>query len=254
MNLLVVFFDPPLWDNVVVQYFKLCKIPTATTQHGVMLKYRNDFKLDFCAPEFSSFVSDYFLIWNTFTKKQAIMAGIPNEKLIVCGISRCLFKKTLNNNINNNRFGVILDGKFTKENNWKMVLLAEDLAQLLKSSFVLRIHPSDDQSDYSEYIKSSYCLGFSNETDIEEYVSSVDFSIVCNSTALFEFVFYRHRFLRVKPIDGDLDKYTDSKIINIDSASMGLKILNNYQFERLIEFSNIDEIALSYKKFFNNFI
>lgn len=129
-KLLVVLYDTYSIDNYFVQFFASKGIKTATLQHGVMLAPRKGLEnnIDFAGLEFKNFVSDYFLVWNQFTKNEAIKAGLDEDKIKVLGIAKCLNSQSMEFG-SKKVFGIILDGEYEKENNSIMIDIANIFAE-----------------------------------------------------------------------------------------------------------------------------
>lgn len=246
-----VFYDLGMMSNLTQQYYNIRKIPTITMQHGVALRFRNPNNLDFAAPEFESMVSLHYLVWNKFTYKQAISYGISPKNLHICGIARCLGNKPIIKENNIGIFGVVLDGRNTVANNNKMLYIANDIAIHTGLKYIIRLHPEDKSLRYSEDLKKGFCIGFSQRTSILDYIDTVDFSLVCNSTAIMEFSYFCHLFYRVLPVEISLDKYLDTNLPSICSYDDYRKLdSNNLMKIYREEFSDINDIKEQYKKVF----
>lgn len=208
-RLALVYYDAPVHLNYLIQYMKGMGCKTATLQHGVMLAKREKAcdNLDFCGIEFGSFVSDYFLAWNDFTKNEAIKSGINKSQILVLGCAKCLGYPQLHSH-GYKTIGVILDGKNEEENNLPMIKIVERFVSTHDFKYILRFHPADDITAYDNIrtkSKSSVC---GRKTSLYDFLTSVTFCVVANSTVLFELEYYHVPFVRYS--SGNIkDKYKD---------------------------------------------
>lgn len=214
VRMIVVRYDAFYLDNFIVQFARNNKIVSATLQHGVMVARRESLshRVDFSGLEFKFFTSDYFLAWNTFTKREAVKNGVDEEKVCVLGNAKCLSVKAFPYS-NTGVFGVILDGKDTSENNEKMVNVANSISKKINMKYRLRYHPAFRGDEYkcitNEYaIVDDICI-----SSIEEFLKEHEFCIVSNSTLLFEIPYYGRMYYRFS------EKKTDDKYIDLDEPS-----------------------------------
>lgn len=262
-KLLLVMNDSLPSGNFIVQFFKNRTVKTATLQHGVVLAPRQGVdNVDFVGLELLNSNSDYFLAWNNFTKNEALKAGMPENKIKVLGIIRCIhLEGKIKKKENLNVFGVVLDGEFTEENNLKLIKIALELSNKLNMRFILRFHPQMDIHKYDHLLAETDRFGgysSNNKDDIFKYMEQVAFSIVANSTAYIEMVFNGHITYRYQN-NSSLCKY---KEVALGGFTTLLELLQKVENKNLsiIEqeiiyklLVSIDNIKESYSKFFSNF-
>lgn len=247
-NLSVVLYDANIFDNYISQYFKFHGIKTATLQHGVMLAPRKGLEnnIDFCGIEFKSSVCDYFLAWNEFTRKEAIKAGLNSEKIFVCGVGKCIGNKSIKR-VRNHKFGVILDGFFEEENNYPLICIANQFANMIGYKYIARLHPAFKGSEYDRIIDPQLGIVCDKKITLHKYLESVEFCLVANSTVLFELEYYNFPFYRFASKDIK-DKYVDYECCNFTNVSELHKMyaVRGLVNERVCEINN-------YVNFFKRF-
>ncbi|MCR5696572.1 MAG: hypothetical protein K6G73_06315 [Marinilabiliaceae bacterium] len=246
INLCVVRYDACSDHNFISQLFSTHNITTATLQHGIMLAPRKGLEdnLDFNGTEFRLFVSDYFLVWNDFTKREAIKAGIPEEKIKTLGVVKCIGMPPIEAK-GKRAIGVILDGEFEKENNPPMLRLVKDFCRDFGYKYILRYHPNFNGSEYDSLldINGSVC---SKSTNLADYLRDIEFCVVANSTVLFELEYYGIPFMNYSSgsIKDKYKDYTSHKFSNYEEMKQsfnGLKTALN---------SHNTDYAKLYKDFF----
>lgn len=258
LSLIVVNYDSFFLDNFSVQYFQHKGIKTATLQHGVIVTKREGLEnnIDFCGTEFKNSIADYFLVWNQFTKKQAIMSGIKEIKIVVAGPIKCIkINKIMKERPEKRILGILLDGKFTEENNPNMIKIANQFCSQYNYKFILRYHPAYKGNEYDSIINHSFYIGNSSD-DLNEFANQVDYILISNSTAYIELLYMNSKIIHFKcnPIT---DKYRDLNIPSFSNASELYGFIKNKRYdndnikENLI---SVIDIESSYKKFFLKFI
>lgn len=243
-KLCVVFYDAESIQNFISQYMKLHGISTATLQHGIMLSPRPGVhdNIDFSGIEFKSFVSDYFLAWNEFTKNEAVKTGIAPERINVVGVAKCIGKDIIKSK-KTNVIGLILDGRFEDENNIPMIKLTTKYASENGYEVIMRYHPYYNGDEFSEYCNETVVVSPKKST-LEEFLNDVTFCVLANSTVLFELEYYNVPFIRFS-MGNEKDKFKDycsnpfsdyegiTKCVqsmkdNIASPNMKVETFNNY--------------------------
>lgn len=225
------FYDAEPFQNLFSQYAKLQGCKSATLQHGIMLAPRASVvnNIDFSGIEFYSFVSDYFLVWNEFTKLEAIKAGINEDRIQVLGISKCIAKPQLKNNRDSNLIGVFLDGEFEKHNNIPLITITQEWARQKSMRCVFRYHPNFNGDEYASIIDTSISEVCPKEVSLPEFVENSLFCVLANSTVLFELEYYCIPFLRYSSNDL-LDKFKDYSSLCFTSLfefDLAVKVLKN---------------------------
>jgi len=224
---IIVFCDIFPTDNICVQYFQHKGIMTMTLQHAAFTAaLKEPTNINDAGIELTYSISDYFLGWNQFTKEQAISCGMKEERFRVVGIPQFInYASELSKENQNNCFGVILGVKEYDDINRSVVKIANEIAEKYCLKYYLKYHPNFKGNEYSD-ITNEYCLGNFTSRDINEYVRSVDFSVLSVTSMIVELVYLEHTIYRFK-IEPDKDKFSEINVFN---------------------FSNLKEFAEIYKK------
>ena len=258
-KLAVIFNDADTIGNYVCQYCKNRAIETASLQHGVILAPHPDIaNIDFAGIELCNSISDHFLVWNNFTKYQALKAGKREENIEVCGIIRCMDVRPEVNKNNKKKFGVVLDGRYTAELNLLLVTIANKVAKDMNMKYYLKYHPSDSPHLYDHITDNDYYIGAYDKTKtIKQYAGDVDFSLIANSTVYMELVFLKHTCYRLCSDKSSLDKYKDVGIMNFSSAEHVVSLIKKGKgnsAELYDQLCTIEDVRSSYKSFFERYL
>lgn len=187
---LIVYFDARSFDNIIVQYFKLNNIPTATLQHGHFVATPGNINISGIA--FEGFISDKFLMWGEYSKNEAIKSGIDPKQIKTVGCPKYIgYSRKLNRN-QMNLFGVVLDGQGNEfaGTNIEMIEIANIFAKQKNMKYVIKPHPVSDMSAFMDYIDKEYLFRITPKDEtVVEYAESVDFSIVMGSSVYSELLY-----------------------------------------------------------------
>lgn len=196
-KLAMVFYDAPIQFNFMMQFMRLHGCLTATMQHCVLLSRREEFSdiRDYRGIELGSFVSDYLLAWNDFTRQEALKMGIDNSRIIVLGNAKCMGMPAIKAQ-GVNVIGVILDGECNEECNIPMITAAQRYAEENGFKCVLRFHPGDDTSVYNSVINSKLTTICPNNVNLSDFFSSLSFGVAANSTVVLELEYFQIPFVR----------------------------------------------------------
>lgn len=253
-NLCVVHYDACTFGNHIAQFFKNHKIKTATLQHGVMLAPRPGLEniVDFCGIEFYNFVSDYFLAWNEFTKKEAIKCGIDSNRIIVAGMSKYFVDVRSTRMQETKLIGVILDGKDEMDNNETLINMAKKFAEEMGYHYILRLHPYFRGDEYNHLINPSNGGVCSKNVGLFDFLKNLEFCLLANSTLLFELETLKIPYLRYS--SGDIkDKFRDYQspmFHNYDELKNKYLCQEHVSYMDKIETNNAKR---KYETFFSNF-
>lgn len=248
---LVVFrYDAIFSDNYFSQYFQFHNIQTATLQHGAMIAHRDDYMhlFDYVGIEFRGFVSDYFIAWNEFTKKEALKEGVQEDKIIVLGNIKCLNTEFIERS-ESNTFGIILEGSNNEENNVPMITIANQVAKNFGHSFIVRYHPNFSGSEYAHVIDRFLGTVCNKDVSILDFLKSVDFCIVCNSTVIFELPYYGVLYYRYST-GSSKDKFRDFEDYSFSDYESFKHVFCK---QKLAITCSSKDIQLKYKQFFSSF-
>ncbi len=209
-KLTLCFYDAEPYQNLLSQYLKILGCTTATLQHGVMLAPRPAVpnNIDFSGIEFASFVCDYYLVWNEFTKSEAIKAGIEENRIVVLGVCKCLGISQLGCDKNSSTIGIFLDGEYEKYNNPILISIVQNWARQNGKRCMFRLHPNfkgDEYNDLFDFDVSDVC---SKGMTLQDFIHKCSFLILANSTVLFELEYFCIPFLRYSCGD-ERDKFKD---------------------------------------------
>lgn len=258
-NLALVFYDANLYNNFFVQFFKNKGCKTATLQHGIMVAARPNVKdnLDFKGIEFTGSISDYFLAWNEFTKREAIKGGILNDKIKVLGVAKCIgqqpYKRT---NRKKNCLGILLDGIYSNSNNEKLIRVINKYSLQTGTQYILKYHPAYKGNEFESLMNENGST-LSINSSLKDLIECSDGIIVANSTALFELAYLNVRFYRFKS-EPDIDKFRDLMIPMFSTEEELKNILeNDYEYSQNIRIElcgTCNDVKFSYASFLNEFI
>lgn len=253
-NLCIFFYDAETYQNFLSQYLQHKGIKTATLQHGIMLAPRLEVtnNIDFAGIEFKSFVSNYFLVWNKFTQNEAIKTGIPENKIKILGIAKCINKQPIQTSLSQKRIGIILDGKFEEENNEPMIKIVNQFAKENGYTYILRYHPNFTGNEYDKFIDFTIGENCSQNISLEKFLSQISFCIVANSTVLFELEYYKIPFLRyaTNNIKDKFKDYPSRTFKNIKELEWNVKQMTSHiRYD-----SEHSYIQLNYKSFLESFL
>ena len=259
-NLFVTFYDSMPKDAFFVQLMRLYGVTTATLQHGAFTAKRNN-QLVNSGVELRTLNSDYFLCWNQFTVDEATKEGFDAGKCVVTGIigfakdeKRVICKK-----VENNTFGVVIGHPTFEKENRILIESANVLANKTGKSYYLKLHPNYPEAYFDSLVDKKYYRGnIKKGIPMLDYANSIEFSIVGASTVFVELVYLNHRVLRYS--SGEIvDKWRDINIGNHfaipdDVVNAYDAMCNQQGEEELFDYlCTIENVRLSYQKFFQNF-
>ncbi len=193
IKILIVLNDALLHDAFLIECFRKANKKTISLQHGFFSAPRAGVDLvNVSGIEFLSFHSDYFLVWNRATVIEATAAGIPLEKIRICGLLEKSYSKAIVAN-NSKKIGVLLSGKDLHKRNIQILTLARKLAINYGYSIILRPHPQYNQDEFNDYLDLEKGDSLSSiNIPLENYASSVEFTILGNSSAFLELMNMLH--------------------------------------------------------------
>lgn len=258
-NLALVFYDANLYNNFFVQFFKYKGCKTATLQHGVMVAARPNVKdnLDFKGIEFTGSISDYFLAWNEFTKREAIKGGIPNNKIKILGVAKCIGQQPYHQTDNKkNCLGVLLDGIYSNSNNERLIRIINKYSLRTGIRYILKYHPAYKGDEFKSLMNENGSTLPINSS-LRELIECSDGIIVANSTALFELAYLNIRFYRFRA-EPTIDKFRDLMIPMFSTEEELINLLGkDYEYSQKIHTElcgTCNDVKLSYTSFLNEFI
>lgn len=248
-------------DNYLAQKFRKRNILTVTLQHGIMLapRFGLENNLDYIGVEFKSSVCDKFLIWNKFTLNEGIKSGINPDVFEILGLIKCLGKEEINiSHSNKNVFGVILDGKLSDNNNIPMIKISNQFAKKHNLKFIVRFHPAYSTHEFDNFIDFHYGQICDKGVDLINFLQKVDFSIVSNSTVLFEMAYLKHPVIKYS--SGDItDKFIELNYPHFDSYQKLEMLYHNLSSKNTVQLfdelcGSISDISYSYRNFYSQYL
>jgi hypothetical protein len=230
---MVTLFDADVYESILVQFFRLHGIPTATFQHGhfnASSKRENGFEEIGAA--FEGFVSDRFLAWGEYTKNEAIRNGVDPAKILCTGSAKFIgYEGTGPSTHAGKVFGIVMNGigVLNETMNIDMIRTANEVAEKRNMKYLLKPHPASDMSKFESIIKEEYLQGVTKKGGaIEEYAAAVDFSIAMGSSVYSELIYMGQIVFRFV-LDGVIDRYENirSGIVKNSEDLVGMIDLYN---------------------------
>lgn len=183
------FFDSSPDECFVMQYFRNLGAITITNQHGqpVFHSFDSD-RLN--QSQLFNFHCDYFFAKGPFLVEQFHKLGMENKIKIIGVVGYSYNDIQLNVS---KVFGVYLDTigyNFAKKSNVDIINFALNVAQETGYKFFIKIHPSDNESNYYKYL-GDHCINiYGSKENLENSFSKADFAIVhCSSTYLDAYLY-----------------------------------------------------------------
>lgn len=234
----VCFCDTDFHESLLVQWFKNQNIVTITNQHGQPLL--RDINIDrLNQSQILNFNSDYILVKGEFTKRQYLKAGIDEKRIIVVGdlVSphfKYIDRKSLG------RFAVFLDSPsylFSNDTNRSLLLFAEEISNKMNLTYVVKLHPSDDEKRYANY----NCKFVDKNTTLSDLFDMIDFGIFSASAIYIDMIShsvkpYQHCKVEFPIVENGNDianDYNDFEIkynnwLNMDSQEKKVYLETSY--------------------------
>lgn len=260
-NIVTFLCDALYIDNYLSQKFQKRGVTTATLQHGIMLAPRNGLEnnLDYIGVEFKSSVCNKFLIWNNFTLQEGLKAGVNSKVFEILGLIKCIGKEHIDiSHAPKKVFGIILDGKLSDENNIPVLNIANQFAQKHNWKYIVRFHPAYSTHEFDHIIDFNRGCICERNIDLITFFMNTDFSIVSNSTVLFEMAYFRYP--TIKYSSGNIsDKFLNLKYPSFNNY-LGLeKQFENFNQNNITTLFNelcgsITDISKSYRDFYNKYL
>lgn len=210
-KLYIAYYDSLSEESFISELSRQNGLVTATLQHGQFVNTR-EWVLENSGVELKTSFSDYFLMWNKFTRDEALLAGMDERRMKVVGIlgyvgsvySACSVP-------NNGCFGVVIGHPMYERENLNLIAAANILAEKKQFHYYLKLHPNYSDAHFDTYIDKKWYKGNVKKfTPMMDYANSVDFSIVGSSSVFSELVYIKHKVVRYSALDIK-DKYRDIK-------------------------------------------
>ena len=254
-RLVVAFYDAQTFGNFLIQKAQLNRILTATLSHGIVLAQRSDMPIDYCGIELRGTISDFFLGWNKFSKNEALKQGISENKIKILGVPYFIGYDTGINNYSGGRFGLVLDNMSGDIFNKRLIVIGNQLSKELNIKYTIRFHPSFNGNEYDKIIDFNYYEGINTDSTIKEYVRTVDFTLLANSSVFIELIYLKHKVYRYGD-NSTFDKYRAFKQNSFSSyatLSVMYKSNENRIDELFEELCTVSDVKKSFTEFFKQF-
>lgn len=249
-------------DKYGIQFAKMNKIPSVSiVEHWT--NYRERFEINNVI-----FLPDYILLNDYIAKKQAISAGIPEEKIIVVGnpVLEKKYHQTKNLQINSKKFRVALN--ISEEDKIVLFISENFKSDYLKDStlylgfdeydalgavnscldynchLIIKLHPSDNINKYNEFLEKNKKVKTTILSNIsqDELIPNVDIIVGMGSMYLLEAAIYRN----------DVISYWKST--NKSFIGNQLKVTHRIQSKEELKAILINQITVKNKNFGELFI
>lgn len=229
-NKLITYFDGCQIENIITQLNK--DIMTLTLQHGQYI-VQNKGEKNINVLPYENFISDYMIVWGESTVDELAKYNIEKKKLIVTGCPKFINNEEniIEEKINNNVFGILLNNEQQNQSNFRMIELANEICKKTGKKYILKMHPSNKLEDYINIIDKSCLLEVldKNKT-IFEYAKMVEFSIVHTSSV----------YVELNCMNSPVFRYKDENYLSMYESDKD-------------EFSSIDEFLEKYNIMVNDY-
>ncbi|NCA98762.1 MAG: hypothetical protein EOM70_05245 [Clostridia bacterium] len=193
-RVVVVFHDASSLQNLICQQLKGSGSKTITLQHGLYIEWAYP---GIHVTDYENVSADYFLAWGPATKN-LIEKYNPTCQVLSVGHPFFIGYQPKPHETQH-RFGVILCALAFREDNRKLIALAEQISQAISVPYLVKLHPADNESFYQD-VPHDHCQKFLDKSvTVMDYVDWVDFSITNPSSLLYQFLFMNHMTYKFGP-------------------------------------------------------
>lgn len=229
----VTFCDAIGAENLIAQCASDRGLMTFTLQHG---QYRrlNEASFSQDIEAINNFVSNRMFCWGEATIVEFEMCGFPRERFIPIGRLMSFEQVQTSISCNEDAFGLAFSGENSKEDNFKLLSFANKMYLEDGVGYYIRFHPSNNFTDYEEFIGAGY-LGEASKS--LEYYRSVKFTLMAMTGFFIECLFYRHNFFVIDD-DSIPDVYLKNLPLFSSSSSYDALVSFSIDFERISSFFN----------------
>lgn len=210
----VTFCD--LWaiESIITQQANKDRLITATLQHG----NGTDILYGSC--------SKYYLANSKLSRKNCIIAGIPENKIIIAGPMKYAGEiYSYPNALSMRRIGVVFDGAQNFENNVEMLNVIHDALNGYDGTCCIRFHPNNRRDDYLPYLKETDIV----YDDLAEFEREIDICVVYNSSMYTDMIYKKIPVYRFK--NGKIDLFTELEDRGFSNSDELRKIFKKIQSE-----------------------
>lgn len=241
----VTFCD--LWaiESIITQQANKDRLITATLQHG----NGTDILYGSC--------SKYYLANSKLSRQNCIIAGIPENKIIIAGPMKYAGEVySYPNAVSMRRIGVVFDGAQNFENNVEMLNVIHDALIGYDGTCCIRFHPNNRRDDYLPYLKDTDIV----YDNLAEFEQKIDICVVYNSSMYTDMIYKKIPVYRFK--NGKIDLFTELEDRGFSNSDELQKIFQRIQSEpdavlqeQLGLFNQVfgsECTAVGYREFFEN--
>lgn len=242
-QVLVVFSDMQLLDNVLVAFFKKNGKKTVTMQHGLYVDYKDFDNVN--SVNYLNHCSDYFLAWGECTGK-LIKEYHPYSKVRICGKPDFTLAETSNGsrNVLENYCLVILDQELFGAENFHMLSIVKRFADKHKINIGVKFHP---QNPKDQYLKKLPWIKESND------IKNCLFVVGHTSSLLFESVVRGKVAFRYKTKAPCLTFYSDYEFSDLKGLFKAYKNNNKENIDGSFYVAKKEvESERAYQRFFRD--
>lgn len=258
MKVLISYCDVFPVDSMLIQHYNRKKIRTITLQQA-----QYNIKIEKYRVAYEKSYSDFFLCFGGYIKTTCRYLNIDQEKLIPLGPPEIIGKKLPQHMRKpcKQKFGVVMSFFEAKEENKRLLMCAAEIAQRTGYSVRIRLHPSLEISDFSDYIVTNVMEICDKKESMEDFVESIDFAIVGSSSVFQTFVSMLVPIYRYI-VDSNEDPFRGIDWCVFSDSEKGIfkikEFLDNPEnveamlIDTRIKLIGDGDVALNYKRFFNN--
>ncbi len=274
---LLIFQEYDTVSSSIIQNARLHGVKAISPQHGMPMNRHENADQMF----FDGFQCDYKLLWNEFTKKQYMSAGISEDRLFVVGNTKEMKKvedncglqkpasvssdggtENAGNEDEAERFGVLLDypkNDGAYENNCSLLKAAEELAEAAGMKYLIKPHPTDLPERYSGKYSPEISEMLDAGVSMEEYKEKVRFSLAHITGAIFDLIYdgrFVFQYITEERFPVDLDGIyrfsSPQELIEKHAAWQSEFVRYGEEFKKTVEKYRICDAKERHDMFFEN--
>ncbi|MBE9585365.1 hypothetical protein IM792_12965 [Mucilaginibacter sp. JRF] len=197
-KLLIVFADMKECGSMMVQAARKLNIKTATLQHAIYLK-RKDNEFSHSVINYLNSQADYVLGWgeSVLPVYQDNVAN-PRQQVLLSGTSDAtysidkFYQQENDVKADHGCFSVFFSGQTLRMSNMKMLAIAEEVANKKGFKYKVLMHPSNKPEDYSFDQCTGLAEALKGSAHISMLINSSDFCI-CHNTTVYFTVMLKHK-------------------------------------------------------------
>ncbi|MCC8409596.1 hypothetical protein LJ707_11710 [Mucilaginibacter sp. UR6-1] len=242
LNLLIVFSDMKQYGNIFVQAAKKKSILTATLQHGIYIKHRDD-QYSQSAINYLNSPADYLLGWGSSVVSVFNSNNTPAKNILLSGSSVEDYKIDNFYNTENvapiptNKFILLFSRSTLKQSNTDMLRIAGKVAMQTGYRFDVLMHPTNKPEHYEFDKYNNLNQVYQNSSMLLSLIETSDFCICHSTTVYFTSLLKRKACFRYSDeyfIDyGGLDDMFNNEDELLDKIIKNNHVLENEKLERV---------------------